>query len=365
MKYEIFKAGHHEASDGSKFNFTTHDIAAMAEAYNTNLHEAPIVIGHPNDTAPAYGWIKELVADGDKLLAEFGEVDEDFAQLVRDKRYKKVSASFYSPSNSNNPKPGTWYLRHLGFLGAQPPAIKGLKQINFSEGEECIEFSKQAFNYTAGMFRRLREWLLSNFGKDAADEAIPDSLINDISLSSNKSLQTSFFSEPFLSPTLSKELNMNINELKKARAEAEEAKAELKKLQDEQEKSLREAAHKINSDFAEKLTQAGKLKPADKDLVVQMLDFMEYPENGTVDFGEAGNKKTLSQAFRDFLNNQQEILEFSEIATKPTADQTVIAGTTLDYAEFNPEGLNHHVRALAYAQKNNVSYEEAARLTIK
>ena len=63
----------------------------------------------------------------------------------------------------------------------------------------------------------------------------------------------------------------------KAEADTATARAELKKLQDEQEQSLRDAAHEANADFAESLVQSGHLKPADKDLVVQVLDFAEYP----------------------------------------------------------------------------------------
>ncbi|MFS2072756.1 hypothetical protein ACEN9D_28795 [Pseudomonas sp. CT11-2] len=39
--------------------------------------------------------------------------------------------------------PGVYYLRHVGFLGAQPPAVKGLRPIELAEGEPgVIEFSE-------------------------------------------------------------------------------------------------------------------------------------------------------------------------------------------------------------------------------
>ena len=55
----------------------------------------------------------------------------------------------------------------------------------------------------------------------------------------------------------------------KAEAEAAEAKADLKKLKDEKAKNLRDASHQQNADFAEGLVKEGRLKPADKALVVQ------------------------------------------------------------------------------------------------
>ncbi|MDL6388248.1 peptidase, partial [Escherichia coli] len=69
-------------------------------------------------------------------------LDPQFAEMVTDGRFKKVSASFYLPDSPSNPKPGVLYLRHVGFLGAQPPSVKGLKQVSFSEQEEgVVEFA--------------------------------------------------------------------------------------------------------------------------------------------------------------------------------------------------------------------------------
>ena len=55
--------------------------------------------------------------------------------MVQAGRFKKRSASFYPPQAPNNPTPGKWYLRHVAFLGAQPPAVAGLKDIQFSEDD--------------------------------------------------------------------------------------------------------------------------------------------------------------------------------------------------------------------------------------
>jgi hypothetical protein len=42
-----------------------------------------VVIGHPKLNAPAFGWVKEVKADGDLLLAKFGEVNPDFEAAVK------------------------------------------------------------------------------------------------------------------------------------------------------------------------------------------------------------------------------------------------------------------------------------------
>ena len=144
-----------------------------------------------------------------------------------------------------------------------------------------------------------------------------------------------------------------------AEADAEAARAELKKLQDEQEKDLRDADHKQNADFAEGLVKAGRLKPADKALLVQVLDFAEHPDHTTADFGEGDAKKPLGAALRDFLGSvlpQQ--LPAGEQAT--AANAAAVVGGAADFAEYaDPTELDLHLRAQALAAKEGISYEQA------
>lgn len=133
---EIFAAGTRVADDGTTHTITEADLAASAAAYDPALHEAPHVVGHPKDNAPAYGWVKRLAVQGGVLqVAEHQQVEPQFAELVAAGRVKKRSTSFYHPKDPHNPKPGVWYVRHVGWLGAQPPAVKGLKDVNFSEDD--------------------------------------------------------------------------------------------------------------------------------------------------------------------------------------------------------------------------------------
>ena len=56
----IFRAGRHTASCGTALDFDETTLQASAAAYDPALHEAPIVVGHPRDNGPAFGWIKGL-----------------------------------------------------------------------------------------------------------------------------------------------------------------------------------------------------------------------------------------------------------------------------------------------------------------
>ncbi len=140
----IFSPGTQTSAQGVTREFTKDDLMQVADSYEPDVHEAPIRIGHQdNDKVPAWGWVKDVKMKGDDLVAEveFSPLMEDY---VKNGLYKKVSASFYSPESQINPEPGKWSLRHVAMLGAQPPAVKGLKGFAYaeeSEGEDILDFA--------------------------------------------------------------------------------------------------------------------------------------------------------------------------------------------------------------------------------
>lgn len=143
---EIFRAGTRRADNGRDYTITTADLAAAAAAYDPARHEAPLVVGHPEHNLPAYGWVAGLQVVGDALVASHRQVEPAFAEMVAAGRFKKRSAAFYAPTDPSNPAPGTWYLRHVGYLGAQPPAVKGLKDIQFAQAADAVCFSDPVSN---------------------------------------------------------------------------------------------------------------------------------------------------------------------------------------------------------------------------
>lgn len=138
----FFRAGKHMTQKGETISFSQGDLEAIAAAYDPRIHEAPIVIGHPKTDAPAYGWIEKVIAKPDGLYAVPRQLNAEFSEMVKGGAYKKISGAFYPPNASTNPKPGVAYLRHVGFLGAEPPAIKGLHAIQFSESD-AIFFAEE------------------------------------------------------------------------------------------------------------------------------------------------------------------------------------------------------------------------------
>jgi hypothetical protein len=130
---EIFRAGNY----GPKGVFTAADLNKLATTYDPAKHEAPICVGHPEMDAPAFGWMKQLKVEGDTLFGLPGEVNPDFEAAVKSGAYKKRSVAFTRQQD------GTLSLRHVGFLGAFTPEVKGLRDAKFSDAKyDEIEFSE-------------------------------------------------------------------------------------------------------------------------------------------------------------------------------------------------------------------------------
>lgn len=190
--FEIFRPGTHTASNGSTLSFSDEDVSAIAASYDPSIHEAPIVVGHPKTDAPAYGWVEGLSQKNGRLVATPGKLDTAFSDLVAKGRFRKVSAAFFSPNSPNNPTPGVYALRHVGFLGAQPPAVKGLKPVEFADDADLvvdIEFAEAhgvlnraswALDAAQRLFRGLRDRMIETESVEKADEAMPEWEIEQI-----------------------------------------------------------------------------------------------------------------------------------------------------------------------------------------
>jgi hypothetical protein len=136
----IFRGGQQTDSLGRKHDGDQLIDRAVA-SFDAGRHEPPVCIGHPADNAPAWGWVeglKKLPQQGGAfLMAKFRQVQPAFADMVKNGLFKKRSAAFY-PDGS---------LRHVAFLGAAPPAVKGLADVAFTEETGSVfEFTDQPIN---------------------------------------------------------------------------------------------------------------------------------------------------------------------------------------------------------------------------
>ncbi len=318
---EIFRPGRHTDDQGIAHHFSEADVDGMAASYNPALREAPLTVGHPKDNLPAYGWVKAVSRNAAGVLAITPHnVEPQFAEMVADKRFPKRSASFYPPQAPNNPTPGKWYLRHVAFLGAQPPAIAGLKDIQFSE--------------------------------DDAGGAVSFSEIEPAPSTPQESLSMTEAEIKAMQEQLAAE--------KKAREKAEADAAESKKKADTAQAETASFAERARADrkagfvsFAETQVEAGRLLPKDKAMTVATLDALADAQPVEFAEGDTTRKVSPAQWLQDLIAKAQPSVSFGEFAPGHVSGQMQpgVAKGKSD-AEIDKAAKD-------YARQHKVDYAEA------
>lgn len=130
--FQILRAGRHVAKNGAARTFGIDDLDRVADLYNKREGDAPIVVGHPEDDSPAYGWIAKLTRAGDRLLATPRTINRAFADLVKKGAYERISVALDGDR-----------LRHVGFLGGAAPAVD-LPNVALSAPDEEVVFEFSA-----------------------------------------------------------------------------------------------------------------------------------------------------------------------------------------------------------------------------
>lgn len=370
---QIFRAGTHTAMSGAVLSFSEADLSAAAAAYDPALHEAPLVVGHPRHDAPAYGWVSRLQHVEGALEAVPAQIDPAFAEMVRNGRYKKVSASFYPPSHPANPKPGVYYLRHVGFLGAQPPALKGLKAVEFASDDEglvTVEFSEKerwGFRAIANLLRNLRDRWIEKEGVEAADQLLPNYLISDIDRAAEEDTDTAApaFSEPRLSQQ--EEAMPDTRTDTKQTADFAEREAELAAREQalaERERKLAEQAEARAraeiAEFTERLEAEGRILPRQRAGIEAVLNAVDADQPLEFGEGEDAYTGTAGAWLREFLAGLPPQVDFAERAAAEQEEQTADFAAPNGYT-VDREALALHQKIVAYQRKHNVDYVTAAQ----
>lgn len=371
----FFKPGKHRAESGDVIEFTEADVQQIVETYDPKLHEAPLVIGHPKMDAPAYGLVQSVeLAEGGITVAIPHKVHQDFADGVRDGRYSKRSASLYTPQHPNNPTPGKWYLRHIGFLGAHPPAVKGLPEVGFGETEEgvvsfavggdddgTLQFGDYNDARLLRMLRGLKNLLLGNagFAKDAVEEALPEWGFEAATESALQSDDTdSDFSEGEHTAMTPEQLAQREADIAKREQAVQAKEAQFAELETREQKltEKEQAARTAEiASFCDGLIADGKLLPAHKDGMVAFMATL--PLDAAVEFGEGdqAQKKQSLDFFQDFLQTLPKQVEFAELGK---GDE--VPTLRHDFGESVDEAsLDVWNRAKAIQKSEGITFSEA------
>ena len=297
---EFFRLGSHVAQDGSSVTFGSADLDAIVASYDPAKHEAPIVVGHPTTNAPAFGWVKGLRRKGASLEADV-DLAESFADAVKAKHYKKVSASFYKPTSPGNPTPGNYHLRHIGFLGATPPAVKGLREIAFADDAELVTVdladSETAQAFAVGDMVKAR-------GKAGGTVTEARGAPCDFYLVTFGAEPAAWFPADELELEQGVEETTSLSEADRTRAaDLTRREAELAR----RERALRMTEHVA---FCESVVRDGRPLPGPRADVVGILEVLESAQAGEVTFSEPTAKP--ADVFRSMLKRLPKQVDFAE-----------------------------------------------------
>jgi len=321
MKFEIFKTGSHTSDKGIQKEYSLDDLNFIAQSYKPDEDEAPIVIGHPIDNSPAYGWVSSLeVTEDGKLVADAPDekLHPDFLSAVQEGRYKKRSISL-TPDGK---------LRHVGFLGGAAPAVKGLADIQFSQpSSTVIEFEIEEQSNENPL--------------ELEPELKPDpfSLIQSQLNSINETI---------------KQLNSNFSE-----AQNNELSTKFNQLSTE----INSLKSKINKSEFESLLDAklgvGSLTPAIKDKILAVSNFAEA-HNFSADFSQDKFNKDLNVLLTDLVNSFPKVIYYENFAEKPEFESDKLTDEFANYS-VDQEAKALHNKAVALSKKENITYLSAVK----
>lgn len=340
---EVFRPGRFRAMNGGEFAFSEADVAAIADGYDGANSPAPVVVGHPQHDDPAFGWVERFeVNDAGTLVAHLRDLDPAFVEAVGAGRYRKISMKFFAPDASNNPVPGQYYPRHVGFLGGAAPAVSGLAPVQFADADEGelieVSFSDPAFEEVSNVFRKLREFLIEKFSREEADEALPEYLIRWVADAAQPQDEAD---QPGFTAPAQQEDELMTNGLDAAALAARAAELDARE---------RDLAHAENVAFADGLVDDGKLLPAQRDGAVALLDQLATQPD-EIEFSDAGTQTKLSPAelLRAVLNGAGKVVPMgrAEMGDAP-GDASGVAFADPDGLGVDADDLATHQKALAY-----------------
>lgn len=359
---QIFKAGKHTSSNGVTAVYDNSFQQAVVDNYNANVgtHTAPLTLGHnPKSGDPAQAWFSELRLNGDVLEGKLDDVNPSFNTA----QYKKVSSSFFLPDSPSNPTPGYPNLRHVAALGAETPAVAGLKNISFSEDSTGVVEFADGLSTQLGLFRSIREWIVSKFGIEDADQAVPASEVewlNTLNTIDKIDEAVESATGTDAADTTDTATVAPAFSAAAAVASADFAAREAALATKESEFAAREAALQDAecANFCEGLVASGQLRPCDTSAAKNILASL-YKVGEAVDFAES--TLPAADAFKQFLKNLPRVVEFGEVAAEEHAPANPVADfVAAPGYEVDESGSALRAAIAQEAEQKGISFAEAA-----
>lgn len=331
--FEIFRTGTHTSLNGQTKDFSETDLDTIASSYDPQQHEAPIVIGHPETNAPAYGWIEKIKRVGDRLIAFPKQVSSEFSELVKTGAFKKRSISI-TPDLQ---------LNHVGFLGAAAPAVKGLKDVEFAENPDELEFA--SFEFDPVTLSEDEGELELNSDLEPNNETMQQS--NNSSLLSSKLDQ---FSQEISSLKTSllqfADKGLNKEDLDKIHQRIDELRFSMQ-------------TNEFELMLNEKLAY-GSLTPAMKNKILKIVGFLQKQNFASSEFSTTDFTKQVNSMFTELVETFPQLNLNSDFATKEKKTD-LKSDDDFEGFEIDSDQLKVHKQALSISKEKNISYLAAVK----
>jgi hypothetical protein len=264
---EIFAAGTWNASTG-EITIDSDMIDEIVQNYsdlNSKVEgfPVPIKLGHNRRVGePAFGYATNVRRNGDTVLADFTDVPPEIVDAIRTKRYNSVSIEL-RPKVAFGGKVFSNVLSAVSLLGAEWPAVKGLKPVyasEFADEGDIVTLSQE-------------EPTVPTFSQEQLDAAVTTAKTE---LSAKVA-------------TLTAQVTDLTNQVTATEAERDTAQAALGAFQDEAEK-------KSVADLIAAAETDGRIVPANKDKVTALAEKLR----STIKTAE--DRKSVFAAFKDYLD---------------------------------------------------------------
>lgn len=336
---EIFATGSFRpggAAKGKVVTITDADLDHMIESFNELVPVGgftPVLkLGHTDaqrfmgqsNGAPNLGIIESIKKVGNKILADFVNVPDAVMDLIANKRFRNVSVEIV-PSMEFEGKKFVNVLTAVALLGAELPAVKGLKElaaVMFTEAEVQPVVADQIVSY---------EWESQKMSDTNLTQAQHEAL-------------------------LVAAVDKAVAETKAAFAASDEKLTAERDVAIDDAKTVRAAFATFQDTVASKEAEAlvdaaidnGKLLPKQKDAAMAFALNLK----GTVKFGD--EEKSMTVLFTEFLDGMPSKVDLDEKGAGSTDDSDKD-----EYADAQSK-VDGLVKAAIKADKT-VSYGEALK----
>lgn len=365
---EVFRSGTHTDSTGKRCTFSDADLDQMVA--NVALGKPPAVLGHPKHDDPAYGQAT-LKREGTSLFAKFDQVHPGFEAGVKSGAYYNRSVSVLKDADHG------WRVRHVGWLGAAPPAIDGLTPVSFGadSGAEIHEFmdaddlpTAWALGDVGRLLRSMRDWLIGKDGIEVANQVLPDYAITSITESATQIRRAALASNDeaaaaaLFQSNQGHDMSFTAEDLQRAADEAAaKAKTEIEARFAAQTTQLatlqsERQAERIGVQIAG-WKAAGQLLPAEE---AGLAEFMAALEDGTTEFQftAAGATEPAKQSpaawFGQFVAARKPLLNLGQ---QRAADDT--SGGTAQASNQEVADRARNYQAAQSAKGHRISISDA------